>query len=57
MQRDVKKLEVNSDYLLTHRAVPFTLNKKTSKDKNKDIYSWNTVLRFYPDDMQEREIT
>ena len=57
MQRDVKKLEVNSDYLLTHRAVPFTLNKKTSKDKSKDIYSWNTVLRFYPDDMQEREIT
>lgn len=56
MDRDVKKIDINSDYLLTHCAVPFTLNKKTSKDKSKDIYSWNTASRFYPDEMKDGEI-
>ena len=53
MKNVVKSLEVNDSYLLSHDAVPFTLNKKTTGNY---IYSWNTAPRFYPDDMKDASI-
>ena len=50
MNNTVKALEINEEYLLKHRAVPFTLNKKTTGTY---IYSWNTAPRFYPEDMKD----
>ena len=49
MKRQVKNLEVNDDFIREHRAVPFTLNKKTTGDY---IYSWNTAPKFFPDELK-----
>lgn len=49
----VKSLDINDEYLLSHDAVPFTLNKKTTGDH---IYSWNVAPRFFPHDMSEGSI-
>lgn len=53
MKKQVRELEINSEYLNTHDAVPFTLNKKTCGDY---IYSWNTAPKFFPDDMKAAPI-
>ena len=50
MNHTVKKLNVNNEYLQTHNAIPFTLNKKL---KGKEVYSWNTVQGFFPEEMRD----
>ena len=49
----VKSLEINNEYLSSHDAIPFTLNKKTTGDH---IHSWNTSPKFFPDDMKATPI-
>lgn len=53
MKEIVKSLEINSEYLLSHEAIPFTLNKETTGDF---IYSWNVNPKFFPDDMKSSPI-
>ena len=53
MNNKVKSLEVNGEFLNSHSAVPFTLNKKTTGEY---IYSWNIAPRFFPDDMKDAPI-
>ena len=53
MKETVKSLEINNEYLLSHGAIPFTLNKKTTGDF---IHSWNTSPRFFPDDMKSAPV-
>ena len=52
MKNSVKSIEINEEYLKSHRAIPFTLNKATTKETGKEIYSWNTVPRFFPEEMK-----
>lgn len=49
----VKSLEINEEYLNSHDAIPFSLNKKTTGEY---IYSWNIAPRFFPDDMKDSPI-
>ena len=53
MKNNIKVIDVNSDYINSYSAVPFTLNKKTT---GKYIYSWNTSPKFFPDDMKDSSI-
>lgn len=53
MKVTVKNLEINDEYLMSHDAMPFTLNKRTTGDH---IYSWTTVPRFFPESMREPTI-
>lgn len=52
MKKEVRNLEVNTEFLESHSAVPFTLNKRTTGDH---IHSWNTAPSFFPESMRGRE--
>lgn len=53
MKNVVKRLKVNEEFFKTHKAIPFTLTKYAL---GKEIISWNTAIRFYPEDMKDPTI-
>lgn len=53
MKNVVAKLQVNKDFFKNHKAIPFTLTKDSL---HKEIISWNTAVRFYPEDMKDINI-
>ena len=46
--------DINQEYLHTHSAIPFTLNRFIKKGK--EVYSWNTASRFFPEEMKDAPI-
>ncbi|MBR6949292.1 MAG: laccase domain-containing protein [Bacilli bacterium] len=50
MKNTINIVDINIDYLRTHSAIPFTLNKFIKKDQ--EVYSWSATERFYPEEMQ-----
>lgn len=54
MKNSINITDINVEYLSTHSAIPFTLNKYI--EKGKQVYTWNTKELYYPDDMKQRSI-
>lgn len=50
MKKAVQNLEINEEYFKTHKAIPFSLNKRIY---NKEIISWNLTSNYYPINMQD----
>ena len=54
MQNIINITDINQEYLHTHSAIPFTLNRFIKKGK--EVYSWNTASRFFPEEMKDAPI-
>ena len=54
MKNKINITYINVDYLSTHNAIPFTLSKHITKEK--EVISWNTAPKFFPEEMKAAPI-